>query len=308
VNNTPKPTHAPFAGKARSSPFPSRERGFCSFIVAVYNRERYVSQTIRSILSQTVNDFELVVVNDGSTDGSQQVVERFSIDKLKLFNIDHKGCWFAKNYGILQAKGQFCCFIDSDDYISPDFLEKAIAGITAEPDYEYYYPTALYIVKENGERTDSIWRYLDYPLDERWRLIDLFWQRQIGGIPHAAAFIRREVFDRCGLYNDTFFNLADTEYVINHALEIRFKMLPDLKHYYNRQHSQQTNANMNERHRTYSEILDGIIEKYPPQYYLGCETKGYEACVEKFISMSRATEYGGWYAEKAAKYLRKSRG
>jgi len=289
------------------------ERGFCSFIVAVYNRERYVAQTIRSILSQTIDDYELVVVNDGSTDASQQVIERFSSDKIRLYNIDHKGCWFTKNYGIQKARGQFCCFIDSDDFISPDFLQNALTGITMYPNFDYYYPTALYIVKENGEQTDSIWRYLDYPPDGRWRLVDLFWQRQIGGIPHAAAMISRDVFDKYGLYNDTFYNLADTEYIVNHALEIRFKMLPDLKHYYNRQHNQQTNANLNERHRTYSEILDTITHKYPTEYYLGCKMdKGspafYQMCVEKFMQLAQATEFGGWYAEKATKYLRKSRG
>jgi len=286
---------------------------FCSFIVAVYNRERYVAQAIRSVLSQTINDYELILVNDGSTDRTLQVIQQFPSDKIHYYTIDHKGCWFAKNYGIQRATGQFCCFIDSDDFISPDFLQNALAGITANPNFDYYYPTALYIVKEDGEPTDSIWRYLDYPPEERHKLIDLFWQRQIGGIPHAAAFIRREVFAKYGLYNDTFFNLADTEYIINHALDLSFKLLPDLKHYYNRQHSLQTNANLNERHRTYSQILDTIIQKYPTQLFLHCDIDKsspafYHTCVQKFMDLAQKTEHGNWYAEKAAKYLRKTRG
>jgi len=296
-----------------STPINNKNIPFCSFIVAVYNREQYVSQTIQSLLAQSFPDFEIIIVNDGSTDCSDSIISKIHDSRIKYHSIDHHGCWFAKNYGIQHVKGEFCCFIDSDDFISPDFLQNAMLQVLANPDHEYYYPTALNIVKENGEKTDSIWRYVDYPALERDKLVRLFWERQIGGIPHVASLIRRNVFDKCGLYNDSFFNLSDTHYIVTHALDIDFCFSPSIQHYYNRQHNGQTNAHMNHRHHTYSEILDTIIEKYPTQYFLGVEMdkesgEFYDICIEKFITLSQSTEFGQCYAEKAAKYLRIRRG
>jgi len=286
---------------------------YCSFIVAVYNRQQYVAQTIQSILAQTITDFELIIIDDGSTDRSHHIICDFKDSRIKYHSIDHHGCWYAKNYGIQHAKGEFVCFIDSDDFISADFLQKAVSTVADFPAHEYYYPTALRIVKENGEKTDHIWRYIDYSPTDRQALVRLFWERQIGGIPHVASLIRRDVFYRLGLYNDTFFNLSDSHFIVANALDIDFCFAPTVKYYYNRQHSTQTNAHMNQRHRTYSEILDLIIEKYPTTFFLGVDidkhsAEFYDICMQKFLSLSKTTEYGQWYASKAAKYLRKRRG
>ena len=283
---------------------------FCSFIIAVYNREKYVADAINSILKQTYPDFELIIVNDGSTDRSDEIIKSFTDPRVRYFNIKHKGCWSTKNYAIKKTKGHFLCFIDSDDYISPDFLQNAYYSIMKAPDYDYYYPTALSIVLENGEDTNHIWRYVEYPLEQRQNLIKLFWEKCVGGIPHAAAFISCEVFKKFGYYNDTFFNLSDTAYVISHAMEIRFHFTPGLITYYNRQHPAQTNANMNERMRTFSEILDEIIKKYPTEYFLDTQVdkdspEFCKICVGKFMELANTTQYNMYYIQKAEKYLAK---
>jgi len=281
--------------------------------VAVYNREKYIKQCIDSILSQTHTNFELIIVDDGSTDNSDSIIREITDQRIKYFKNEHKGCWPTMNYGIQKASGQFLCFIGSDDYISSDLLENAVCAIKNNPEYDYYYPTALNIVHEDGRPTDSIWRYLSYPLAERHNLIKLFWECQIGGIPHAASLIRKEVFLKQGLYNDTFFNLSDTAYVISHALDIKFFMVQELKTYYNRQHKNQTNANQSERMRTFSEILDEIIQKYPTELYLGKSidknsAEFYKICVDKFMSLAEKTPCNEHYLKKAEKYMRILRG
>jgi len=251
-------------------------------------------------------------VNDGSTDKSEKIIKSFKDSRIRFFSIKHRGCWPTKNYGIKQAKGHFLCFIDSDDFISSDFLQNAYYSIMKNPDFDYYYPTALSIVTENGTPTNHIWRYIDYPADQRQRLIKLFWDKCVGGIPHAASMINRDVFKRIGMYNDTYYNLSDTAYIVSHAMEISFHFTPGLITYYNRQHPAQTNANMNERMRTYSEILDEIIEKYPITYYL--ETNNdktspefYKNCVSKFMELADKTEFNVYFIQKAEKYLKKLR-
>ena len=281
---------------------------FCSFICAVYNREKYIKKALESMLYQTSNDFEIITVNDGSNDHTENIIKSFVSDKIKYFKTTHSGCWKTKNFAISQTKGKFLCFIDSDDYISENYLASAINLIEKNNTYEYFYPTLMNIVQEDESPTGSIWRYIDYPISNRKQLIKLFWERQIGGIPHAGAFIKREVFQRYGMYNDSFYNLSDTDYVIRNALKIKFLLLPELLYYYNRQHPKQTNANNQERFRTYSEILEYIIKEYPTEYFLNHKFKKnssafFKICLEKYMSLSQATNNNIYFLEKAKKYL-----
>ena len=285
---------------------------FCSFICAVYNRERFIQEAISSMLTQSFQDFEIIIVNDGSTDNSESIIKRFSDSRIKYFVTSHQGCWSAKNFALSKAMGEFVCFIDSDDFISEDFLKTGLTAIKKEPFFDYYYPTALSIIREDGTKTNDIWRYISYPLSQRSQLIKLFWDHQIGGIPHAASLIRKDVFIKNGLYNDSFFNLSDTEYIIDKALRIRFLLVPELLTYYNRQHTNQTNANELERNRTYSEIIDNIIESYPSEYFLGYEMdkmseQFYNICIEKYMCLANKTNFKHHYLEKAKKYLKKIR-
>ena len=286
---------------------------FYSFIVAVYNREKYLEQCINSILTQTERNFELIIVNDGSTDNSDNIIKSISDNRIKYFQNEHKGCWATMNYGILQSSGDFVCFIGSDDYISDDLLAIGDNYIKQYPDYDYYYPTELKIVKEDGSPTSSIWRYISFEHPHRDKLIKLFWEHQIGGIPHAASMIRRDVFQKYGLYNDSFFNLSDTAYVISNALNIKFHMVPELKSYYNRQHQTQTNKNEAEKMRTFSEILDEIIEKYPTELFLDVKIdkqspEFYKLCVDRFMFLASEANHKEHYQKKAEKYLRLLRG
>lgn len=96
-----------------------------SIIVPVYNVEKYLHRCIDSILNQTFTNFELILVNDGSTDNSRNICEEYSIKDARIIVIHKKneGVSSARNTGLDNAKGKFITFIDSDDYISNDYLE-----------------------------------------------------------------------------------------------------------------------------------------------------------------------------------------
>ena len=93
-----------------------------SVIIPVYNTEAYVEQTLRSIMGQTLRDIELIVVNDGSTDGSLSVLERIATgdDRIRLYTQPNKGLSQTRNAGIARARGEFIYFMDSDDLLEPD--------------------------------------------------------------------------------------------------------------------------------------------------------------------------------------------
>ncbi|EOU1560854.1 glycosyltransferase, partial [Clostridium perfringens] len=96
-----------------------------SIIVPVYNAENYIDNLIKSIINQTFKDYELIIINDGSTDSTTEKLKKYEkIHKnIIIENINNKGPANARNLGVKLAKGNFICFVDSDDYISFNMLD-----------------------------------------------------------------------------------------------------------------------------------------------------------------------------------------
>lgn len=103
-----------------------------SIVIPLYNVENYIKRCLQSFENQTYRDFELIIVNDGSTDNSQIIVEEY-IKKtkmtVKLINQTNSGVSSARNKGILIANGDYICFVDSDDMVVHDYLEKLIKNL-----------------------------------------------------------------------------------------------------------------------------------------------------------------------------------
>ncbi len=98
-----------------------------SVIVPVYNSEKYLKKCLDSILGQTMQDFEIIIVNDGSPDRSQDIIDSYVEqypDKIKKFYQENAGQSAARNRGLLEATGEFISFIDSDDYVDLEMFEK----------------------------------------------------------------------------------------------------------------------------------------------------------------------------------------
>jgi len=97
-----------------------------SIIIPIYNNEVYLEQCITSLLNQTLNDIEIICVNDGSTDNSLSIVETFmkQDSRVKLINQKNQGQSVARNKGRYLARGEYVAFIDSDDYAKPNMFEK----------------------------------------------------------------------------------------------------------------------------------------------------------------------------------------
>ena len=99
-----------------------------SVVVPVYNVEKYLSKCLTSLVNQTLQDIEIIVINDGSTDGCLDIINDYKKrypKKLKVINNKNHGIGFSRNCGIKKARGKYITFIDSDDYISESALEEA---------------------------------------------------------------------------------------------------------------------------------------------------------------------------------------
>lgn len=107
-----------------------------SIIIPIYNVEHYLNQCIDSILCQDYIPFELILVDDGSTDGSSIICDEYAQrdNRVKVFHLKNGGVSKARNYGLEKAQGAYISFVDSDDFVSKDYLKVIGQAIKGEPD------------------------------------------------------------------------------------------------------------------------------------------------------------------------------
>lgn len=94
-----------------------------SIIITAYNAERTIERCLNSILDTKYNDYEIILINDGSTDNTEEVIQLFATDKIKYFSKPNTGVADSRNFGIEKANGDYITFVDSDDYVASNYFE-----------------------------------------------------------------------------------------------------------------------------------------------------------------------------------------
>jgi glycosyltransferase involved in cell wall biosynthesis len=132
-----------------------------STIIPCYNSEKYIARTIKSIINQTFQRWELIIVNDGSTDNSVKEILKYAErdPRIKLFNIENGGVTRARNFGYSKINDEFkyLHFLDSDDMIEPSFYSKLISFLEVHNDYGAVYSNHKFINEVNQELPTPIW-------------------------------------------------------------------------------------------------------------------------------------------------------
>jgi len=121
-----------------------------SVIMPVYNKEKYIKRAIDSILSQTYPDFEIIIVDDKSTDKSLEIIKNFKDKRIRVFKQrKNKGASFTRNFGIKKAKAPYIAFLDADDEYLPNFLEEIIR-LKKKYKNIHFFATAFIFVDATG--------------------------------------------------------------------------------------------------------------------------------------------------------------
>lgn len=123
-----------------------------SVIIPTYNRKLQTLNAIRSVLAQSYEDYELIVVDDGSSDGSTIEFGKLGAETIKVYQIEHSGVSKARNYGVMQSTGRWLAFLDSDDLWHPDKLERQIRFHQEFPDLRISQTKEIWI--RNGKRVN----------------------------------------------------------------------------------------------------------------------------------------------------------
>jgi glycosyltransferase involved in cell wall biosynthesis len=193
-----------------------------SVITPVYNTAAYVRQAVASILAQTFQDFEYILVNDASTDESGQILEEFAAQDSRirlLVNPTNLNASGAMNRGLAAARGEFVAVLDADDLAHPERLARQVAYLDAHPEVGV---VGAGVTKIDAEgKASQVWEYPTDPLIARWHLLY--------GAPviHSAACIRRALMEQVKGYSLTHRYANDFTLYIDLAALTQITNLPD---------------------------------------------------------------------------------
>ena len=221
-----------------------------SVCLVAYNAGKWVGKAIESIKSQTYKDFELITVNDGSTDNTETILK--SYEETSYFLQEHKNFATGANLAISKAKGEFIMFVGADDILGPDYLEKMIAG-AGDSTTDYFYPNHFVPIDETNEPITPPWFYRNFTNAEDIKTF--MFEFGYSPIPHPGSLIRRALFDRIGGYDENIHS-EDFFFLCQNVDDMKFKMVGKAGNYfYRRLETSASNTNRKVRTGVHNESL-----------------------------------------------------
>ncbi len=147
---------APDRGEERKA----SEAALISIVAPVYNGEAFLREFVDSVRANTYENWQLLMVDDGSTDGSAQIIKDYSAEDGRIMYIQstHHDAGFSRNIGLDSAEGEFICFLDCDDLVSPDYLEEMHRALT-ENDADLVFCRGNAYLQDSGEFKDLKWGF-----------------------------------------------------------------------------------------------------------------------------------------------------
>ncbi|KAB0668621.1 glycosyltransferase [Oryzomonas sagensis] len=230
-----------------------------SVVVTCFNYGKYVGKAIDSVLKQTYRNVEIIVVNDGSTDNTDEVMCNYLKNpKIVYIQQENQGQAVAKNMGIKRSRGEFVAFLDADDRWCVEKLEKQMVCFDNERT-GVVYCRARYI----DENNDSF----DYEMTgtylqprrgavTKWLLFDNF-------VQFSSSIVRKSCFERFGGFNESLEMGIDWDLWLRISTAYEFDYVDDRLFYYRMGHSGQMSKNLEERQRCSDRIMVNFLGTYP---------------------------------------------
>ncbi len=192
-----------------------------SIVLPTYNQVNYLSLSVESILAQTYRNFELIIVNDGSTDDTVKLLESYTnIPYIKIINQNNQRLPGALNAGFNQAKGQYLTWTSSDNLMHPEMLQILVAKLDAVPEVGLVYADR-FLIDEDGVNLGEFC----LPDYDPYLLLHM-------DIIHCCFLYRRECQEKVGFYDPAFVYAEDWEYWIRISQYYKMKHIPKSLYYY----------------------------------------------------------------------------
>ncbi|CAN5345473.1 glycosyltransferase [soil metagenome] len=174
-----------------------------SVIMLTYNRERYLPESIRSVLSQTLQNFELLILDDGSTDNTEALIHQINDERIRYFKFDHTAkASTLRNFGINKSNGQFIAFIDSDDIWSSEKIQMQAEALNNHPNVGYSFTDVIEFANDG-----TVIKYGIYPKIFNTSFEASFFGQYVQSkfiIYPSSLIFRKDCLQRIGLLNELF--------------------------------------------------------------------------------------------------------
>lgn len=228
-----------------------------SVIIPAYNAMQYLPETVKSVLMQTFEDFEIVIVDDGSPDNLKEWALSIEDPRVKLISQVNQGPSTARNTGIKSAKGEYIAFLDSDDLWGNSKLQKQIDVLDRNSEVGLVY-TWIIQTDKDGNSTGRLFKF--YEEGQVWEKLLLRNFIACGSTP----MIRRECFDKVGDFDSNLFGPEDNDMWLRIAAEYKFAVIKEPLTYY-RQLNTSVSRNLEKMEKSW-ELMHAKALSNAPSY------------------------------------------
>lgn len=199
------------------------QKPFFSVVITVFNKDKYLKKNLDSVLNQSFKDFEVIVINDGSTDESESIIKTYTDPRIKYFKTENQGISAARNMGIAKASTDFIAFVDADDYWYPFCLDEQYRLIEKYPEQKVFSVAVETIT--NGIHYPK--KYSFNTKNEEDYVVNYFEASLLSSVLNGSASIyHKSVFEKLGLYDPNYISGEDTELYVRVGLNYSIVFSP----------------------------------------------------------------------------------
>jgi len=272
-----------------------------SVVIPAYNAERTILETIASVQQQSFSDFELIVINDGSTDRTLELLHSINDERLRILSYENGGVSVARNRGISQASGEFISFIDADDLWSPDKLESQLATLQQHPEAGVAYSWTYFMEEKEGTRSF-------HPCDPIFFEGNVYTDLLVKNfIPNGSnVLIRKQAVESVGEFDPKRTGWEDWDYWIRLAAKWSFVVVPKLQVFYRRSSDSASSKVDNMKKEALVVIEKAFLAA--PQSFQPLKKKSlagiYQYCADLYLRHStdiKGIQQAGWHLYMAVR-------
>jgi glycosyltransferase involved in cell wall biosynthesis len=230
-----------------------------SVIIPTYNSSRTIGETLQSVFRQTYSDFEILLINDGSTDDLMEVLKDFKDSRLQILNYENGGLSVARNRGIDRASGEYLIFLDADDFWSPDKLESHVNALDyaqkTNPKAGVVYSWSYFL----DDETNTC--YINHPKRYEGAVFPQILENNFL-INGSNPMITREAIDSVGYFDSDFQGASDWNYWIRLARQWEYIVIPERQVFY-RQSRTSMSSNVPKMEQDQLRVINTIFPSLP---------------------------------------------
>ncbi len=267
-----------------------------SVIIPAYNAMNYLPETLESVFKQTFTDFEILIINDGSSDNLVEWVSQIADSRVKLISQVNQGVSAARNTGISNSQGEYIAFLDADDLWEPTKLEKQLNCLEANPKVGLAYTWTAFINQLSQPTGVSIVSHAEGNVWEEILVRDMI-------STGSSTMIRAECFDRVGLFDSNLSLGEDRDMWTRIAAIYPFAVIKESLTLY-RRHPQNTSKTNKKIIPQLSQVIEKIFQNTPENlFYLKNRSYGWMNIFAAWTAIEEEKDYkqATFYRQQAVK-------